>query len=421
MADQTFRSGLAAFRRRYAALRTKAARHDMLDELKRTFGFDRKYLNKLPRGKRSYRPPRGRGRTYGPEAEQLVISLRNAAGDRCAPYLKATLGKVLRDYGAEHPGAVGPAARGEVLSMSAATMGRIYRRHPLSGPRHHAPGAANPLKNAIPACPGKAIEDGRPGVCQFDSVMHGGGLPEPCFYTEHLTDAETQWDELGAAWNRGASATRQAFDEMAARMPFPIRKLHPDNGGEFMNGILLTHIATAHPEIAVYRSRPSHPNDNCRIEQKNGAVDRPRFGNARLDDPGIGDDLKDVCRRISLYTNLFVPSKRQVARRAKPGRGVGYVYRYDSPKTPLERLAACEPGNPNLPRLRRLYEETNSIEMFAAIRRDIAALVRRCQAPKGDAARRNTASPASPFGVQAIEQKATVGRSSKRTFGVLSI
>lgn len=144
MADQTFRSGLAAFRRRYAALRTKTARHNMLDELKRTFGFDRKYLNKLLRGKRSYRSPRGRGRTYGPEAEQLVISLRGSAGDRCAPYLKATLGKVLRDYEARYPGSVGPTARGEVLSMSAATMGQIYRRHPLPGPGTTRPAPRTP-------------------------------------------------------------------------------------------------------------------------------------------------------------------------------------------------------------------------------------------------------------------------------------
>lgn len=361
MADQTFRENLERFRRRYAAMRTKLARGRVLDGLCGAFGFERKYLGKLLRGKRGYRPRRGRGRSFGAGAERLLLALREESGWLCAPYLKAAVRKL--------------------LAMSAATMGRVLRRNPRPFPGARGgcrPRARNGVLSAIAACPGKALEDGRPGVLQLDSAALGGGLPEPCFYAEHLTDAETQWDELSVAWCRGAEATRDAFDEMAARLPFPVRKLHPDNGSEFMNSVLAGHIAAAHPGVELFRSRPMHKNDNCRIEQKNSSVVRPWFRETRFDDRSQEAALRDVCRRLALYTNLFAPSKKLVARAPRPGKAPGVTYRYDAPKTPLQRLAAADPGNPGLPALWKAYGETNSILLLAGIRRDIARIARAC-------------------------------------------
>ena len=89
------------------------------------------------------------------------------------------------------------------------------------------------------ACPGASLEDGRPGVGQLDSVAHGGGGPEPHFYSLDLTDAQTQWVEFSFAWCRGAHAVKSAFAKMVARLPFPLRKVHPDGGSEFINSVFL--------------------------------------------------------------------------------------------------------------------------------------------------------------------------------------
>lgn len=116
---------------------------------------------------------------------------------------------------------------------------------------------------------------------------------------------------------RRAAATLKAFREMTARLPFPVRELHPDNGVETINSPMPGHIEKAMPWTRVTRSRPYNKNDNYRVGQKNGAILRPYFGDVRLDLGKQEGEPDETARLPALYTNLFVPCRKLAARRTE--------------------------------------------------------------------------------------------------------
>ena len=69
----SFKDKLIDYRNRYRTLRTKEAMGRYLTQLCETHDFERKYLIKLLNGQRGYKPPRGRGRTYGEEVERMAL------------------------------------------------------------------------------------------------------------------------------------------------------------------------------------------------------------------------------------------------------------------------------------------------------------------------------------------------------------
>ncbi len=68
-------------------------------------------------------------------------------------------------------------------------------------------------------------------------------------------DAPTTWSVLRALPNRN-EASICGQDDPAARLPFPLRGLDSDNGGEFINHQLARDCAGRTPPVAFTRSRP---------------------------------------------------------------------------------------------------------------------------------------------------------------------
>ena len=60
MSDATFRDRLPQLRRSHAAMRTRRAKTKLVVSILQPFPFEHKHLIKLLRGKRGYRPHRGR-------------------------------------------------------------------------------------------------------------------------------------------------------------------------------------------------------------------------------------------------------------------------------------------------------------------------------------------------------------------------
>ncbi len=382
MADTTFRERLPDYRNQYNRLKSKAARGRMLDRLQESYGFERKFLNKRLTGNRPFRGRRGRGRSYGEEFEKAALAIHRASGWMCAPYLKAQMPKLLADY-EQLFGAVPEPARSQLLRAGESKFARLFREHPGTHVRRgNRASGANRVKQALAACPGKSLEDGRPGVCQLDSVAHGGGGPEPHFYSLDLTDAQTQWVEFAFSWCRGAEAVRASFAGMVGRLPFRLRKIHPDGGGEFVNAVFLGFAKACLPGVEVSRSRPGRPNDNCRVEQKNGSILRPYLREWRLDDPEQQKALDWIAKNLALYTNLFVPCKKLVCKTPVEGKAVKYRYVYDKPKTPLERLREADPDNPALKRYDRVFSMTNALAFRRLIVGKIREVVRRTHAAR---------------------------------------
>ena len=115
--------------------------------------------------------------------------------------------------------------------------------------------------------------------------------------------------------------------------PFPIHGIDTDNGGEFINEVLIDYCEQEH--ITFTRGCPYLKNDQCFVEQKNGAIVRQVIGYDRLVGEHAYRQLTELYRALRLYINCFQPSMKLLSKQ-RDGKKVRRVY--DAAKTPLQRV-----------------------------------------------------------------------------------
>jgi hypothetical protein len=162
-------------------------------------------------------------------------------------------------------------------------------------------------------------------------VAHWGGHPEGSFlYTLTLTDIATGWTECLPLLYRSPEMVEAALLQARTLFPFPILGLDTDNGKEFINEIILAYCEREH--LTFTRGRPECKNDQCHVEQKNGAVVRPFVGYGRFVGEQAFRQLRELYRALRLYVNCFQPSMK-LHSTSYDGQRVRRHY-----KTPLQRL-----------------------------------------------------------------------------------
>ena len=124
-----------------------------------------------------------------------------------------------------------------------------------------------------------------------------------------------------------------ALQRARTLFPFPILGIDTDNGGEFINETMIAFCEQAH--ITFTRGRPYLKNDQCFVEQKNGAIVRQVVGYDRLVGEHAYRQLTELYRALRLYVNCFQPSMKLLSKE-RDGKKIRYVY--DPAKTPLQRL-----------------------------------------------------------------------------------
>jgi len=174
-------------------------------------------------------------------------------------------------------------------------------------------------------CPALWKRNGR-AHCGFE--IEGGYL-----YTLTLTDVATGWTECLPLLHRSQEAVLTALQRARTLFPFPILGIDTDNGGEFLNDAVITYCEQE--QITFTRGRPSLKNDQCFVEQKNGAIVRQVVGYDRLVGEHAYRQLTELYRALRLYVNCFQPSMKLLSKQ-RDGKKVRYVY--DPAKTPLQRL-----------------------------------------------------------------------------------
>lgn len=178
--------------------------------------------------------------------------------------------------------------------------------------------------------------DLRPGFVEADLVAHCGGDVEGAFlWTLTVTDVATGWVECQPLRLRSQQTVIQALERARQLLPFPLLGVDTDNGTEFINDGLIVYCADA--EITFTRGRTGKKNDQCFVEQKNGAVVRQIVGYDRFEGERAYQQLAELYRAVRLYVNLFQPS---VKLQAKTRDGARTTRRYDQAQTPLQRVVA---------------------------------------------------------------------------------
>lgn len=315
----------------------------ILDEFVAATGYARKYAIRLLTHPASPPPPaikRPRARRYGPEVSEALAVARRAANGICSkrliPFLPELV-PVLERYG--HL-TVSDEVRGQFLSLRPATADRLLRpfrvRDGMRGTSTTKPGAL--LKRQIPIRIFAEWDDARPGFLEADLVAHCGGSTEGAFlHTLVLTDIATCWVECLPLVHRTQHAVKQALGHADQLLPFPILGLDTDNGGEFINDLLLAYCEQQ--RITFTRRRVAKKNDQCFVEQKNGSVVRQVVGYDRFEGEPAYRQLAELYRALRLYVNFFQPSMKL---RKKTRDGSQVRRSYDQAATPLQRLLATD-------------------------------------------------------------------------------
>lgn len=358
---------------------SKKRKTQLLNDFCTFTGYHRKSALRLINGRlpNQWKRTRPRSRKYDLETIKALRFLWQAAGEICAerfhPFIP-TLLKCLTDQGEI---SISNETKKKLLEISQITVKRI-----IAHTKHHSfvkiggltkPGSL--IKSQITLRYGK-WEEKEPGWFETDTVGHSGGnLKGEFIYSLNITDISSHWSEQAAIWGKSEKATTEQVDRIRKRLPFEMRGLDPDNGGEFINWSLY-HYCQRHA-INFTRAREYHPNDQAHIEQKNYTAIRKLLGYGRLDKKSQQALMNDLYNNEwRLYLNFFQPTlklKKKIKNLAT-GKCSKTYYRAQTPYQRLMKSKYIFQDQKLL--LKSTYKQLNPLKLRREIERKIE-LIRR--------------------------------------------
>jgi len=336
------RTYLARMFPRYRAA-DRPGRSQLLTEMQAVTGLHRKSLLRLLNAATLARQPRTRqrGRTYGVAVEDAIRLIWETLDYVCAERLTPALVPTAQQLAHHGELCLSDMLLAQLGRISIASVQRRLTRFTPDTPRlpRKGPEQANRLAKTIPMrrIPWDIAE---PGHFEVDLVHHGGPVPVGDYgYTLQMIDVATGWSERVAVLGRSQLRMEEGFRRILARLPFPIRELHPDNGSEFLNHHLVRFFGEAITGLQLSRSRPYQKNDNRFVEQKNATLVRAYLGQVRLDTPAQVAALNALYEQMWVYYNLFQPVLHLIE---KGTNGTRITRKWDTAQPPLTRVLATD-------------------------------------------------------------------------------
>ena len=325
----------------------RSRKGELLTEMQEVTGLERKSLLRLLKGASLERKRRQvqRGRVYGIEVSDAIRVVWESLDYVCAQRLTPSLVTTARHLARFGELRLSEETATLLAEISRPTVQRILTRLSQDVPRlpRRGPERANHLAREIPMgrIPWDTAESGH---FEVDLVHHcGGSTSGEYVHTLQMIDVAVGWSERVAVLGRGQRAMEAGFRRIQARLPYPIRQLHPDNGSSASGGLndhLVRFWGGAITGLKLSRSRPWQKNDNRFVEQKNDTLVRAYFGNERLDTLAEFEAMNEVYEQMWVYYNLFQPVLHLTAKEVIEGiDGKFKVKRkWDEAKTPYQRL-----------------------------------------------------------------------------------
>ena len=335
---------LAAIASRYGQA-TKPEKQKILDEFVAVSGYHRKYAINILQNPQAgpavsaKRNRQSRPRYYTAEVQAALISVWEASNRICSKRLVPFLANMVEALERHGHLAVSVEVKARLLAMSAATVDRLLastRRlnHP-HGLCTTKPGLL--LKHQIPIRTFSEWDDHRPGFIEADLVAHcGDHVGGSYLNTLTMVDVATGWTECLALLFRDQETVLPAIHQAAQQLPFALLGLDTDNGTEFLNYALFNYCFRQ--SITFTRSRPYKKNDQCYVEQKNGAVVRKFIGYDRFEGVMPCRLLAELYGYLRLYLNFYQPCLKLVE---KKRNGARVIRKYDQAQTPYQRVLAA--------------------------------------------------------------------------------
>jgi hypothetical protein len=348
-----------AVTREYLPRYQKASKKEkkvILDEFLKLTGYHRKYAIRLL-GKRSIkqiviytngkaikikpekkRPSNRKGkRVYTDEVINALRLVWTFFWFKCGKILAPFMRQQMR-YIAQWPSfGISSEVAEKLVKISPASIDRYLKKDKdslrLKGKSLTKP--IDSLKSRIPIRTFYTSEERKkPGYWQIDTVHHCGQVTQGHYiHTLTVTDIASGWIELRSLLNNAQKWTFNALSHIQSCVTLPIIAIHSDNGSEFINNFTETWCKDS--GIVFTRSRDHKKNDNCFVEQKNGAVVREYIGYDRLEGLEEQDLLAAVYRPLVPLLNFFMPTQKL---KSKTRVGSKEIKVYDEPKSPFQRL-----------------------------------------------------------------------------------
>ena len=339
MGPRSVREYAASLRPRYR-LASRRAKGQLLNEFCRVTKRDRKTAIRLLRHppKQAHRRagrPREYLNTLRPALEQVWEASDYLCSKRLAPFLPELIAALER----HDEVTLSAQQRRALLRISPASVDRLlgpvrrqYRRHGIATT---SPSLAA-LRAQVPLRTFGEWTNVPPGHLQADLLAHCGDSGHDFFLTSLLAiDVATGWTELQAVWGKSHKRVGGAMQAVRQALPLPLLSLHTDNGGEFLNHILVPWCRDK--RIAFTRGRPYRKNDQAYAEQRNGSVLRRYIGYDRYSTRSAFAALQAVLELLRLYVNFFQPIRKLLS---KERHGARVIKRYDRAQTPYRRVLA---------------------------------------------------------------------------------
>jgi hypothetical protein len=336
------RKYLRTMKKRYVKAGRKG-RAQFLDEMEAVTGLHRKSLIRLMNGSLERKPRRKqRNRTYGPEVDDALRVISESLDYICADRLTPNLVWMATHLAAHGEMDTSPRLLEQLERVSISTVKRRIERIRQDHPRlpRKGPRRANKVKRDIPM---KRIawDEQEPGHFEVDLVHHCGNSASGEYVsTLQMIDIATGWSERVAVLGRSYLVMQDAFRRIVARLPFPIREIHPDNGSEFLNQHMVRFWDELVQGVKLSRSRPYQKNDNRNVEQKNATLVRAYLGHERFDSVVQIIALNELYDEMWRYYNLFQPVMHLVEKTVtfEEGQPTRVKRKHDQARTPFDRL-----------------------------------------------------------------------------------
>lgn len=373
MSPRAVREYVDALRPRYG-LAKKPKKTRLLNEAERVTDYNRKALVRLlNRRPAAPRHRRGRPRRYGKPIEVALQQLWVASGHLCSKRLGPFLPELLAALERHGELSVPARVRQALQTISPATIDRLLKPHRRRHVRH--PLILNPAtaawRSQIPLRTFGDWQHVRPGAVQADLVAHCGETTAG-FYLHTLiaVDVATGWTECEAVWGKTPRRVGTAVHLIRQRLPVPLRELHTDNGGEFLNHLLVPWCR--HEGVRLTRGRPYRKNDQAYAEQKVWAQVRRIVGYDRFTTQLAYTHLSRLYPALNLYANFFQPLRKLRSKRRLRSR---VIKQFEVARTPYRRLLDSSALAPTAARtLADRYQSLNPLALRRTIEETLTAL-----------------------------------------------
>jgi hypothetical protein len=279
----------------------------------------------------------GRKPKYGDDVIDVVRKIWEFFDYQCGTLLAPMIRLMLECLASDLQFGITDSIKEKLKTISASTIDRRlkHEREKIKIKGRSLTKSGELLKNQIAVRTFFAWDERKPGYFELDTVSHCGANSSGQFCsTLTLTDVYSGWTIVRGLRNRAHMRVRNATDEERKLLPFVMRGIDSDNGGEFIN--LELKMWCEENGIEFTRSRPYRKNDNCFVEQKNGDIVRKTVGYYRYDTDAETEALEDVYRHFCPLNNFWYPSLKIIR---KDRDATGKLKKvYDVPKTPYHRL-----------------------------------------------------------------------------------